>query len=177
MSTGLTTHVQATRLILKHRASLYSYVYACVRNHADAEDIFQEVSIAVLESISQLRDEGEFLVWAREIAFRRLMACIRKNKKEVLLNPHVIGSMAEAIVRFEQGESFSREREMLLECLEVLPQKSKDLILLRYEDTKQELKEVASRQGLALQTVYYKIKRIKEILRKCISRKLLKEST
>ena len=42
---------QITRLLMQHRTALYGYIYACVRNHADAEDILQNVSVAVTESI------------------------------------------------------------------------------------------------------------------------------
>ena len=44
-----------TRLLMSHRTALYGYIFACVRNHADAEDILQNVSVAVTESIEQLR--------------------------------------------------------------------------------------------------------------------------
>ncbi len=176
MTTGSFTQAQGARLILQHRAPLYGYIYACMRNHADAEDVFQDVTVAVLESIKQLRKESEFFVWAREIAFRRLMSHVRKNQKETPLNPHVIAAMAEATDRAEQSSPFSQEREILLECLEKLPQQSRDLVLLRYENSNQRLKEIARKEGLTTQAVYSKLKRIKEILRNCVSRNLLKET-
>lgn len=176
MATNLFTQAQGARLILQHRGALYGYIYGCVRNHADAEDIFQDVSVAVLESIKQLREESEFFVWAREIAFRRLMAYIRKNKKEISLNPHVIAAITEATDRFKRSIPFSKEREILLECLEKLPQKSKHLILVRYEDPNKRIQEIAQEEGLTIQAVYSKLKRIKEILRNCIARNLFKEA-
>src|ERR1051326_7352248 len=52
---------QITRLLMQYRTALYGYIYASVRNHPDAEDIFQNVSVAVTESLGQLRDEAGFL--------------------------------------------------------------------------------------------------------------------
>ncbi len=176
MATNLFTQTQGARLILQHRGPLYGYIYACVGNHADAEDIFQEVSVAVLESINQLKEESVFFVWAREIAFRRVMEHVRKRKKEVSLNPHVIAALTEATDRFKQSNKFKKEREILLECLEKLPQKSKNLILLRYENPNKCIKEIAQREGITIQAVYSKLKRIKEILRDCISRNHLKDA-
>ena len=65
---------QVARLLMQHRTSLYGYIFACVRNHEDTEDILQNVSVAVVESVSQLKDEAGFLPWAREIARRRVLA-------------------------------------------------------------------------------------------------------
>ena len=52
---------QIARLLMQHRATLYGYIFACVRNHADAEDILQNVSVAVTESIDRLTSEAGFL--------------------------------------------------------------------------------------------------------------------
>ena len=49
---------QVARLLMKHRTSLYGFIFACVRNHDDTEDILQNVSVAVTESIGQLQDES-----------------------------------------------------------------------------------------------------------------------
>ena len=38
------------KLLMQHRTSLYAYIFSCVRNHADTEDILQNVSVAVIES-------------------------------------------------------------------------------------------------------------------------------
>ena len=38
---------QVARLLMKHRTSLYGFIFACVRNHDDTEDILQNVSVAV----------------------------------------------------------------------------------------------------------------------------------
>ena len=65
---------QVARLLMQHRATLYGYIFACVRNHADAEDILQNVCVAVTESIDRLTSEDGFLPWAREIARRRILA-------------------------------------------------------------------------------------------------------
>ena len=48
---GGVKHAQAARLLIQHRASLYAFILAAVRNHADAEDILQTVSVAVIESL------------------------------------------------------------------------------------------------------------------------------
>jgi len=53
-------------LLIRHRYAIYGYIFACLRNHADAEDVFQEVSVVTVSSHAQLLDEDGFLPWARE---------------------------------------------------------------------------------------------------------------
>src|SRR6516225_2345876 len=81
---------QIARLLMQHRTALYGYIYACVRNHADAEDILQNVSVAVTESIDKLADEAGFLPWAREIARRRVLAHRRSNAREQAWDPELL---------------------------------------------------------------------------------------
>src|SRR5437868_15273073 len=87
---------QVARLVMQHRATLYGYIFACVRNHADAEDILQNVSVAVTESIDQLNTEDGFLPWAREIARRRVLAYRRTSRREQPCDPELIRRLAEA---------------------------------------------------------------------------------
>src|SRR5271163_3423560 len=94
---------QIARLLMHHRTALYGYIYACVRNHADAEDILQNVSVAVTESIDRLADESGFLPWAREIARRRVLAHRRAARHEMPLDPELLARLAEAADRVEQS--------------------------------------------------------------------------
>src|SRR5437773_9841484 len=89
------------RLLMHHRTSLYGYIYACVRNHADAEDILQNVSVAVTESFDKLTDESGFLPWAREIARRRILAHRRSAQREHPYDPELLCRLEEAPDRVE----------------------------------------------------------------------------
>src|SRR5258707_6727833 len=96
MTEGALGQGQIARLLMQHRTALYGYIFACVRHHADAEDILQNVSVAVMESIDQLRDEAGFLPWSREIARRRVLAHKRLAQRERALDSEVVRSLAEA---------------------------------------------------------------------------------
>src|ERR1700722_1226876 len=103
MAAGSLRQGQIARLLMHHRTALYGYIYACVRNHADAEDILQNVSVAVTESIDRLNDEAGFLPWAREIARRRVLAHRRNSKREQALDPELLARLAEASERVEKA--------------------------------------------------------------------------
>ncbi len=102
MIDGTLRRGQVTRLLMQHRTALYGYIFACVRNHVDAEDIFQNVSVAVTESIERLTNEAGFLPWAREIARRRILAHRRSSRREVAFDPEVVQRLAEAADRVER---------------------------------------------------------------------------
>ena len=163
------------RLLMQHRTALYGYILACVRNHADAEDVLQNVSGAVMESIDRLRDEGGFLPWAREIARRRILAHFRKSERERPLDPDLVRRLAEAADRVERERPASERRAALLACLEGLPGESRKLIALRYDRSFSGAEELARRFRRSVQSIYSHIKRIKMALRDCVERRLAKE--
>ncbi|MFN4259825.1 MAG: sigma-70 family RNA polymerase sigma factor [Gemmataceae bacterium] len=163
------------RLLMQHRTALYGYIYACVRNHDDAEDILQNVSVVVTESIAQLRDEAGFLPWAREIARRRILVYRRTSRREQPLDPELLRRLAEAAERIEKLHPASEQHLALLTCLERLPPKSRRLIAMRYDGSVSGVGELAKRIGRSVQSVYAQVKRIKAALRKCVERRLALE--
>jgi RNA polymerase sigma-70 factor (ECF subfamily) len=164
------------RLLLQHRTALYGYIYACVRDHADTADILQNVSMAVTESIGELRTEDGFLPWAREIARRRVLAHHRKSARERAVDPELAQRLAEAAERVEQDRPASDRHAALLECLKDLPPASRRLILRRYDGSVADIGELARRAGRTIQAVYAQIKRTKLALRQCVERRLAAES-
>jgi RNA polymerase sigma-70 factor, ECF subfamily len=167
---------QVARLLMQHRTSLYGYIFACVRNHPDAEDILQNVSVAVTESIEQLRDESGFLPWAREITRRRILAHRRTARREQPLDPEVVRCLAEAAGRIEEEEPASAHRAALLACLESLPPDSRRLIAMRYDRASGDAQALAGRFGRSVQGIYALIKRIKAALRDCVQSRLAVEA-
>lgn len=160
------------RLLMQHRTALYGFIYACVRNHDDTEDILQNVSVAVTESIAQLKDESGFLPWAREIARRRILAHRRGSRRERSCDPEVVRALAEAAERIEREEPASAQRTALMACLEALPGESRRLITMRYDGKSGNVAILAQRVGRTVQSVYAQLKRIKVALRECVSRRL-----
>jgi RNA polymerase sigma-70 factor len=168
---------EVARLLMQHRTALYGYIFACVRNHADAEDILQNVSVAVTESIRQLRDERGFLPWAREIARRRILAHRRQGRREQPLDPELVLQLAEAADYVERERQSSVQHAALMACLESLPPESRKLIAMRYDGSAADARELATRFKRTVQSIYAHIKRIKQALRECVERRLALEAS
>lgn len=164
------------RLLMKHRTALYGYVFACVRNHADAEDILQLATIAVMEAGGQLRDEAGFLPWAREIARRRVLAHRRTHRKEQVLDPALVQALSEAAERVEEKEPADPHQLALRICLDHLPPESRKLIIARYDPKQGDADRLAEKFGHSVQSVYARVKRIKAALRNCVEKRLQQEA-
>ncbi len=163
------------RLLMQHRTTLYGYTLACVRRHADAEDILQEVSVAVTQSIDHLDHEDGFLPWAREIARRRVLAHFRQTERERPIDPELAQRLAEAAERVERACPTSAKHAALMACLETLPRRCRQLITLRYDDSAGRAEELARRFRRSVQAIYAQVKRIKMALRACVEQRLAKE--
>ena len=168
---------EVARLLMQYRTALYGFIFACVRQHDDTEDILQNVSVAVTESIGQLKDEGGFLPWAREIARRRILAHRRTSRRELACDPDLVRALAEAAEEVEREQPASAHRTALMACLEQLPGESRKLITMRYDGASGNVARLASYFGRSVQSVYAQIKRIKMALRECVGRRLALEQS
>lgn len=168
-----------TRLLLEHRSPLLAYILAAVRNYADADDIFQETSLAITTSFSQLRDPSGFLPWAREIARRRILAHSRQKKRLLLIDDELLDKLSEAAERLNIQEQKQKEsqRNILHSCLEQLPTESRRLIAMRYDSPSPPVESIAKQFGRSVQGTYALLKRIRFVLRDCVENKLSEEGS
>jgi RNA polymerase sigma-70 factor (ECF subfamily) len=164
------------QLLMKHRTALYAYIFAGVRNHVDAEDVLQNVSLAVVESSTQLPDAAGFLPWALEIARRRLLKHYRQSRRERPLDPDLLSQLIVAAERVESHLPTSSHQAALQTCLDSLPPTSRELMRLRYDGSHKDVAELADRFQRTVQSVYAQLKRVKAALRECVERRLATES-
>lgn len=162
------------RQIMKHRTALYGYAFACLRNHDDAEEVLQEVSVTVLRCHMELSGRDEFLPWAREIARRRVLEYQRKNKRYTALDHQLADALAETAATMTPPND---ERESaLVECLEKLPDKRQQAIARRYDQPRQTVEEIAQWYGCSTSAMYGILKRARHLLRRCIEQRLQLEN-
>ena len=168
---------EKTRLVMQHRTALYSYIFSCVKDHTDAEDILHDVCVITIESFEQLKEKDAFFPWAREIAFHQVLAYLKKKKKETPFNPHVVAALADAVNEVEQNQPRMNFRDAMMKCLDKLPPKSRELIMLRYDDSEEGVTGIASQFGKSVHSIYSQLKRIKTVLRDCVAKQLASEVT
>lgn len=157
--------------LMQHRRALYSYLFACVRDSHLAEDLIQEVAQIALESIGDLRDPDRFSNWLFGIARRRVLLHARQAGRERTLPADVVELMAADVERI--GNQYYLDRkEALRECLEELPDHSRQAIMQRYDGSTSDIGELAKRLGRTVQATYGLLKRIRLKLADCVQQKL-----
>lgn len=167
---------EVAQMLIEHRAVLLGYILSCVRHHADAEDLFQDVSLAATRSAADLRNRNGFLPWAREIARRRVLAHYRKSKRLTPVDPELATRLAETAAALDEQNEVPARIEALRSCLDALPTESRKLIALRYEDHRRPVEKIAEHFGRTVQATYAILKRSRLLLRDCVNQKLVHTS-
>lgn len=161
-----------TRLIVANRCTLFSYIFACVRNHADAEEVLQEVSVAIMTSFDRLNDDAEFLPWAREIARRQVLSFFRRSKRPMVYDSELVDILAFTANEYRSEDIGQRRYQALQDCLEQLPRTSREIMLMRYGDAVSGVDKIAIQIGRSMAATYGLLKRIRINLRDCVEGKM-----
>lgn len=73
-----------TLLYQKYKEPIFSYIYYLSTNHAEAEEICQDVFLKVYLNIDKFEGRSSFKTWIYRIAKNTFLEFKRKNKREVL---------------------------------------------------------------------------------------------
>ena len=155
-----------TQLAARHSSRIWQLVVFYSRQTRDAEEIFQDIWVAVWENIGGLREVSSFGAWLRKIAWttcRRYYAAKSHARSEILQTAE---KLAETIDR----DGLARFREMELrtavtEAVHQLPERVRAVAVLYYLEL-WTVKEIAEELGLAVGTVKTRLSQIRRLLRK-----------
>lgn len=100
-------------------------VHRLVLDESDAEDVGQDVLIAVAETIGGFRGEARFTTWLNQVARFKAIAHLRRKRNEARLGHEV--ELADAA----RISSLLANRVVLRELLEDLPPHYRDAVVLR----------------------------------------------
>ncbi len=164
------------RLLSSQRSALYAYIFACLRNHYDAEEVLQDVFVAVLSSLQKLNHESEFLPWAREIARRQILSFFRKSRRPIMYDTELVDILAITANHSDYQDNGFQRKEALRACIERLSPKSRAVIRMRYGGAMEGVEEIAAHLGRTMSATYGVLKRIRMQLRSCVERKMATEN-
>ena len=152
---------------------LFGFIYALVRNVHDTQDLIQEVWVrfsSALENGVRIEKPGP---WCRGTAKNLILHYWRKKASAKVLVDSELLDLVELAFSEEQEEQevWQLRRQALADCVQELPEKSKRLLSLRYEqgDPIAKIAEsVAQSQG----SVMMALSRLRRLLQKCVHAKL-----
>jgi RNA polymerase sigma-70 factor, ECF subfamily len=159
---------------LAHQEDLRAFICAMIRDRHTCDDILQDVAMILWEKFDQYDAARSFGAWARGIAANRVLQTYAKVKRDPApLSPEVIQAVLEAFDASEPDRS-RPESEALKKCMEILPEKSKLLVELRYQRSLK-LKDMAEHLKTSLDAVHKALSRIRSSLRDCVEQQMALE--
>jgi RNA polymerase sigma-70 factor, ECF subfamily len=159
------------RQFQRDRTRLIAYIRAITGNWDVAEDVFQEVSLVLLDKIDELAMEGDFHAWCRRVA--RNIACRERTKSRRLkaINDDVVLDLIDnAFAQNEPSASHDFQREQLRVCMEKLSPQNSELVNMRYL-SELSLKELALKLNRSEGAVQVALSRVRKAILECVQRK------
>ena len=158
-----------TLMTWRHRVSAAAWVV--VRDAHAAEDIFQNVALKAMTREVSFEAEGALMSWAFITARREGLDWLRKHRRETLQLDSAIMDLLDREWLAEPAHAGGGKMEALHECLEDVPETSKELLRLRYFEG-YGCDDVAKKLGLGLDAIYKRLSRLHEALKLCIERRM-----
>ena len=155
---------------LRHQDDLRAFIASVVRDRHAREDILQDVALVLWQKFEQYDPNRSFGAWARGIAANKIFQSFAKSRKTPLpLSPEAVQAIVSACEDIPADPS--DQQEALRRCLDKLPDKSRNLVRMRYEESLK-LKDIAERVAGTLDAVHKALSRIRDGLRGCMDREL-----
>lgn len=145
-------------LLVRHKQSVFNYIYFTVRNRELAEDIFQETFIKAIVTIKQGRytETGKFRAWISRIAHNLIIDHFRQEKNEntvsndeapidLLNNPNLCdGTIEDELVRMQITSDIRK-------LISFLPDNQREVLEMRYYQDLS-FKEIADLTDVSINT-------------------------
>lgn len=158
------------RHFLQHQDDLRAFIGSLVRDRHACDDLLQDVALVLWRKYGEYDPSRPFGAWARGIATYKVLQWFEKSKRvPVPLSPAATQLIALAFEESPAGGA--EEQEALRRCLEKLPEKSRDLVRMRYEESLK-LRDIAERVSSTLDAVHKALSRIREALRVCVQEQI-----
>jgi len=160
---------------VRDRGHFLGFLRVLCRDDELAEELFQELSVVVIEKISSFDPSRDFGAWVRGIARNLYLKACRDRRikagKEQTQDP----ALVDAVVQAYDGRSNREEEELrertahLRACVEKLPIHLRGLLRDRYESncSSQKLAALHDRSVSAVETA---LSRVRATLLECLQR-------
>lgn len=170
----MSVSASVTKWFLQHQYMLMDYVHGLVRNAADAEDIFQEVSVRILAQPKLPVPEGDFPAWCRGVARNLVLHYWRDRRRE-----RDVSILEAADLAYREADAEAREWEFrrlaLADCLKTLPPASRGMLDQHYLRGWTSA-EIGRRQKRTATSVRMWLSRVRRQLLDCIDGRLADEA-
>lgn len=165
-------------LLNRHKTKIYTSIYLFVKDSEQAEDIFQEVFIKIIDTIrrGKYNHEGKFLQWAMRISYNMCVDQFRRSKRRtnVSLSDEfdIFDVIPASDSNMEQSIIQTQTNDKVRKLIDLLPEEQREVVILRhYADMS--FKEIASLTRVSINTALGRMRYALINLRKLIEEKEL----
>lgn len=171
-------HEEFLTLFMQHQSDLRAFIGSVVRDRGARDDVLQETALVLWREFARYDRGRPFGGWARGIAAKMLLQWLDRGAGRVthLASSLPLEAVASVLAAYERTDDAQTgpadaRREALDQCLTHLPEKSRTLLALRYEQGLS-LAQVAERVQSTLDAVHKALSRIRIKLQECIERQM-----
>jgi RNA polymerase sigma-70 factor (ECF subfamily) len=154
-------------LYARHKGPLYRYVLRAVKERAQAEELYQEIWMRVIEARSRYAVQAKFTTWLYAIAHNRLADHWRKKGLKLVDALEADDPPAPRGFEPEARAEGRQELRRLAAALEALPAAQREAFLL-HEEAGMSAGEIAAATGVteeaAKSRLRYALARLREAL-------------
>jgi RNA polymerase sigma-70 factor, ECF subfamily len=152
---------------------LYGYIGALLPRRDDADEVFQETSLKLLQNRKKYDSSRPFRPWAFTIALNEVRLFIRRRRRGgVMFSDAMLTVVAEE--QFRSDTMIRNALGQLADCLKKLAEEKRRLLEQCYAGT-HTIKTIAARQGVEADALYKQLERIRRVLFDCMKGELGKE--
>ncbi|RMF58082.1 MAG: sigma-70 family RNA polymerase sigma factor [Calditrichaeota bacterium] len=170
------------RLLENYRGAIYNLLFKMVRNREETEDLVQEAFIKAFAALPSFNEEYAFSTWLYKIAINNCIDHLRKKKLKTYSINKPLQSKDGELGREFPDTSMSPDKKILSEertniieaAISELPENYKIAIVLRHTEEKS-YEEIAEILNIPLGTVKARIFRAREMLKKKLKGRILRQ--
>ena len=125
-------------LLSRHKQRIYTSIYLFVKDQAQAEDIFQDVFIKIVDTLrrGKYNHEGKFLQWALRISYNMCVDNFRRSKRRPTVSPTETFDIFDVLENqednAEQQIMKSQTHERIRKLVDQLPPEQREVVILRH---------------------------------------------
>jgi RNA polymerase sigma-70 factor, ECF subfamily len=167
-SLKFTEHLQACQV------QVLRYIFALVRNNADAQDVFQKTCMVLWDKFDQFNPNQNFTAWACGVARFEVRKFLTQHRRhQARFSDDFAQRLAEIQVDSRSKEIGARQ-VALPGCIAKLPPSQQSLLMLCYGEHRR-VADVAASLGRSVCGVHHSLRAIRERLMACIERAVREE--
>jgi RNA polymerase sigma-70 factor, ECF subfamily len=159
-------HEEFARIFIRYQDQVHGYIVTMLPNWHDAEDVFQQTSLALWQTWDRFDLAQDFLPWACGVARNMVRNFLRRHGRDrVVLNEQLMFELSQ--MRIEEQPLLEKRGDLLAECIEKMPAPSRKLLEQCYAH-ETPMKAIAEQLHMTPNALYLRLRRIRRELMECI---------